>query len=113
MQDEPFALLLEVQEADAEFEEKFLAGNTDAIRRFHYATQGIHARVAMLMCDATQLAVRKRARGLSMEILAEAFARISDPGPDWFNPFIVETLPEPEEPDRTRKTRLHKRGRLK
>ena len=104
-----FEAFLETLEREAGFTRLFLTEGCDAIRRVHRATGGLHGRLAKLFCEATELVVRRGADGLDIEILAEAFARISDPGPDWTNWFLVETLSAATKPDETRTTKLHKR----
>ncbi len=106
---EPFKLLLEALEAEVAFGSLFLKGNIDAIRRFHWATDGVHAKVNKLFCEATELATHKGANGLSLQVLAEAFGRISDPGPEPCNPFLNEALPRDKQVFSSTTPRLHKR----
>jgi hypothetical protein len=104
-----FKLLLDLLEAAAGFEKRYFLNDEDAARRVHLATGGIHVEVSKLACDATTLVIQRGARGFTKEILAEAFARISDPGPGWTNAFLVATPRAEAAPDESRTTTLHKR----
>lgn len=104
-----FMLLLEKFEVEAGFPTAFLKGDDALCRRVLRATDGIHGLVAKLMADATEIGIRKGAPGLTVEVLALAYARRATPEKGWVNPMLVDVAPPAKVPDETRVTPLHKR----
>lgn len=107
---ESFMVLLELYERATGFPKKVLAGNEALARRVYWATHGVYGHLAKLMKDATELAVRRGTNGLTVEVLADACARLADPEKGWENPFLVAAIPRQETADESRVTLLHKRG---
>lgn len=106
---EQFTLLLEVFEVAAGFPRSYFANDPKLCDRVHWATGGIHGKITKLMKKATRIAAQRGADGLSSEILALACATGTSVHEGWFNPFLVERLPDAKLPDESRITKLTKR----
>lgn len=115
---ERFKASIAAFEMAADFPEKAEVGperlplNSDQVaERIHRATAGLRGSLCMLMAQAMELGTKREARSLSLDLLAEANAILSDAGPGWKNVFTTKVLPPLEQQDASRVTKLHKRGR--
>lgn len=115
---EQFKVAISLFERAADFpgkakvgEAKLALDSDPVAERIHRATGGLRGNLYNLFKQATELGTKRGATSLSLDLLAEAHAILSDAGPNWKNVFTVKVLPPIEMPDDSRVTKLHKRGR--
>ncbi len=115
---EQFRAAVNVFECAADFPEKATVGSgklpldSEAVaERIWRATGGLRGSLYTLFAQATELGVARGDLSLSVELLSEANAILSDGGPGWINMFTVKVLPPINVIDESRVTKLVKRGR--
>jgi len=113
---EQFKVAISVFERAADFPERAKVGeaklalDSDPVaERIHRGTGGLRGNLYNLFKQATELGTKRGASSLSIDLLSEAHAILSDAGRDWVNVFTVKVLPPIEALDDSRVTRLHKK----
>jgi len=86
-----------------------LALDSDQVaERIWHATDGLRGNLHGLFSQAAELGTKQEANALTLQLLAEAHAILSDAGPGWKNVFTVDVLPSLVKQDDSRLTKLHK-----